>query len=52
MANLAKAVETENEGDCFFFVLNPLTFNGTIPFEIPGCFLEKPRIQLPYPRTP
>src|SRR5580658_8618233 len=48
MANLAKAVETGNEGDCFFFILNPLTFNGTIPFEIiPGCFLEKPnRVQL------
>src|ERR1035438_1493454 len=43
MTNPARAVETEKEGDCFFFILNPLTFNGTIPFEmIPGCFLQKP----------
>jgi hypothetical protein len=43
MVNPAKAVETVNEGDCFFFILNPLMFTGTIPFEmIPGCFLQKP----------
>ena len=43
MADPAKPAKVEDEGECFFFVLNPLTISGTVPFElIPGCFLQKP----------
>lgn len=42
MAAPVATAEHKNEGECFFFVLNPLAFEGTIPFElIPGCFLQK-----------
>jgi hypothetical protein len=48
VADSAENAKPDKKGECFFFVLSPLTFTGTVPFElIPGYFLQRPdRIQL------